>query len=71
MDQRVLSALSETGRVTADELASLLDSHRMGVVDTLERLRKRGLVRRVPTPSGRRTWGQPHGASFWEAARAE
>ena len=71
LDQLVLGALSSTGRVTADELAARLASHRLGVVDSLERLRKRGLVRRVSAPITRRTWGQPHDPALWEAATSE
>ena len=71
LDQRVLDALLLTGRATADELASRLVSHRLGVLDSLRRLELRHVVRRIPTAPGRRAWGQPGAPGFWELAHAE
>ena len=71
LDERVLGALLVAGRATADELAARLVTHRMGVIDSLERLRKRSLVRRAATQPGRRAWGQVGAPGLWELADAE
>jgi predicted ArsR family transcriptional regulator len=69
--ERLLETLRARGPISHVQLGRALGVDRLPVRVALERLQRRGLVRRVGEAHTRRGWGAGAPETVWEATRAD